>query len=237
MFGLFDPGNYILVDYAIELYKKRSKKKIDLSVGFKDTFGQECKPHFVGVWDTVSSVGWIFSPLNLPFTHKNPDIIIGRHALAIDERRAFFRQNSWIKAFPEQNLKELWFAGVHSDVGGGYPENESGLSKIAFEWMISEAKNAGLLIDERLYRDLLGGNAEFTKPDPHAPAHESLSGWWKLAELIPRRRWHPALKRERWMVPFFGHRYVPKDSECHPSVGERRSRAENNYSPRNLPPF
>ena len=45
---------------------------------------------FVGVWDTVSSVGWVENPLKLPYVTNNPDIEIGRHAIAIDEHRAFF---------------------------------------------------------------------------------------------------------------------------------------------------
>src|SRR5215510_9374897 len=50
--------------------------------------------HFVGVWDTVSSVGWIYNAVKFPFTRaaRNPDFNIVRHAMSIDERRAFFRQ-------------------------------------------------------------------------------------------------------------------------------------------------
>jgi len=46
-----------------------------------------------GVWDTVSSVGWIYDAVEFPYTARNPDIGIVRHAVSIDERRAFFRQN------------------------------------------------------------------------------------------------------------------------------------------------
>ena len=82
-----------------------------------------------------------------------PDIAIGRHAVAIDEHRAFFRTNLWVPiANPDEagpkDLKQVWFPGVHCDVGGGYPEPESGLSKIALQWMIEEARRAGLLLDD-----------------------------------------------------------------------------------------
>jgi uncharacterized protein (DUF2235 family) len=108
----------------------------NLAADFKSTFATRvCKPWFVGVWDTVSSIGWYENPLQLPFTGDNPDIEIGRHAIAIDERRAFFRTNLWIPKNPPPvhpgDLKQVWFPGVHGDVGGGYPEPESGLSKIA----------------------------------------------------------------------------------------------------------
>src|ERR1019366_1330126 len=101
-----------------------------------------CKPAFVGVWDTVSSVGWIENPLHVPYVSNNPDIEVGRHAVAIDERRAFFRTELWTlptdpaKAHGPKDLKQVWFPGVHCDVGGGYPELVSGLSKFALEWML-----------------------------------------------------------------------------------------------------
>ena len=45
------------------------------------------------------------------------------------------------------DVKQVWFAGVHSDIGGGYAEPESGLARIALAWMVREAKKAGLQID------------------------------------------------------------------------------------------
>jgi uncharacterized protein (DUF2235 family) len=51
-----------------------------------------------------------------------PDVPVIRHAVSIDERRAFFRQNLVHEsAAADQNVKQVWFTGVHSDVGGGYP--------------------------------------------------------------------------------------------------------------------
>ena len=90
--------------------------------------------------------------MKLPYSANNPDIAIGRHAVSIDERRAFFRTNLWRPDPPSadsgpKDLKQVWFPGVHCDVGGGYPEAESGLSKFALEWMVREAALVGLLID------------------------------------------------------------------------------------------
>jgi len=124
------------------------KDYFDLASEFRSTYGKAaCAPHFIGVWDTVSSVGWIDNPLHLPYSADNGDIQIGRHAVAIDERRAFFRNNLWRPRPPDggpKDLKQVWFPGVHCDIGGGYPEAESGLSKIALEWMFREAVAAGL---------------------------------------------------------------------------------------------
>ena len=92
--GLLTEDNEALIPYAIRMIKQ---KNIDFAVAadFKKTFSRDCKPHVVGVWDTVSSVGWVYNAVHFPFTTatRNPDFQIVRHAMSIDERRAFFRQN------------------------------------------------------------------------------------------------------------------------------------------------
>src|SRR3546814_19097292 len=50
------------------------------------------------------------------------------------------------KEWEPQDIEQRWFSGVHSDIGGGYPEKESGLSKIPLIWMIDEAEKAGLRV-------------------------------------------------------------------------------------------
>lgn len=148
MYGLIRAGNEPLVPYAIRMMMgvnraqaRNDKSAMDayfrLAGEFKATMGcVQCNPYFVGVWDTVSSVGWVENPLKLPFTANNPDIAIGRHAVAIDEHRAFFRTNLWKRPqdaagpWAPQDVKQVWFPGVHCDVGGGYAEVESGLSKL-----------------------------------------------------------------------------------------------------------
>ena len=69
------------------------------------------------------------------------------HALAIDERRTPFEPTLWMhKPKPGQTIEQVWFCGVHSDVGGGYPER--GLSDITLDWMIGKAKGVGLAFDK-----------------------------------------------------------------------------------------
>src|ERR1700688_1447885 len=109
MVGLLREDNEGLIPYAIRLMKTKplTDDVFKIAGKFKSTFSRDCRPHFVGVWDTVSSMGWIYN--------------IARHAISIDERRAFFRQNLFGSASPKnanQSVEEVWFAGVHSDVGG-----------------------------------------------------------------------------------------------------------------------
>src|SRR5262249_46661757 len=102
--------------------------------------------HFVGLWDTVSSVGWVWEPVHFPFTATNPSIDMIRHAVSVDERRQFFRQNLMFPAHG-QDLQEHWFAGVHADRGCGYPVEDGGLWRPPFQWILEEAQKAELLID------------------------------------------------------------------------------------------
>src|SRR5581483_1257814 len=204
----------------------------DLARSFKTTMSRACQPWFVGVWDTVSSVGWVANPLKLPFIANNPDIRIGRHAMAIDERRAFFRSHLWRPAGDPatagpKDLKQVWFPGVHCDVGGGYPESESGLSKLALQWMVDEAEKAQLLVDPAKKNEVLGGapGGRYAKPDTDGPIHESLTGLWHLAEVVPKRHfdWHTRVERHR--ANLWRPRTIPDGALVHPAVFQRR----NNY--------
>lgn len=120
---------------------------------FRKTYGRHCTIHFLGLWDSVKSFGWVYDPIFLPYTTNNPSINVVRHAIAIDERRTFFQKMPWgNRQFENQDVKEVWFAGVHGDVGGGHPEQQSGLAKIALKWMIDEALKSELCINENLNR-------------------------------------------------------------------------------------
>lgn len=135
MYGLIRKGNEPLVPYAIrmliainKLHQRASRRPnrksnrahaqrqeyFKRAAQFRRTFSvTDCKPRFVGVWDTISSVGWVGNPLRLPYTADNRDIDIGRHAISIDERRSFFRTNLWhprLRGGP-RDLKQVWFPG------------------------------------------------------------------------------------------------------------------------------
>jgi uncharacterized protein (DUF2235 family) len=239
-FGLLTAGNEAQVPYAIRLLKE-NPFRFGVAKAFKKTFSCECKPHFLGVWDTVSSVGWVYQAVGFPFTKlsSNPDLNIVRHAISIDERRAFFRQNVFGPPNnSSQDAQEVWFAGAHSDVGGGYPEPESQLSKIALRWMLCEAEHAGMIVDQTRKREILGAKTTYVAPDPESPnQHESLKGKWLLAELYPKLvskmdaagEWHKSL-----YINLGRHRRIDGDILIHESVDQRLQSTKIRYSPSSL---
>jgi len=111
----------------------------------------EVRIRFIGVWDTVDAVGGPFHTsdvINAVFHRfKFPDRILSDkvdqavHALSIDEARAAFGPVLW-EARP--NVEQVWFAGVHSNVGGGYPKQ--GMSLVTLDWIMQKAHQNGLRI-------------------------------------------------------------------------------------------
>lgn len=243
MYGLIRPMNESLVPYAIRMMLAIERARqgnskdaavirdyFELATSFKDTMSRTtCKPWFVGVWDTVSSIGWISNPLKLPFIANNPDIQIGRHAVSIDEHRAFFRNHLWrppdnvVTPIGPKDLQQVWFAGVHCDVGGGYAEPESALSKIPLDWMLQEAKASGLQVNEMRESEVLGssGTGKYVAPDPNGPAHESLTGAWNLAEFVPKQRYDYATGKTSYRMNLYRRRTIPPKSLVHDSVFAR----------------
>lgn len=240
MYGLVQKGNEPLIRYILRMFKKKKRDDSDFRIAeaFKRTFSRQCKIHFVGVWDAVSSVGWLYDPLTLPFTATNPDIEIGRQAISIDERRCAFRQNLWRpNANPPQDIQQIWFAGVHSDVGGGYPEPESGLAKIPLQWMLQEAESHGLLVNQSRKEQILGfSDSTMARPDCTAKLHVSLKGLWWILEVFPRRHLDMRLNppQWRWKIPLSSPRFIMQGAFIHPTVKDRIA-SVGGYRPVNLP--
>jgi acylphosphatase len=111
----------------------------------------------------------------------------------------------------DQDIKQVWFAGVHADIGGGYAKEESGLSKFPLNWMIDEAVKYGLDINPRTRNHLALGQNDagareiFVKPDAQAILHVSLTAAWRPLELIPKRvkyqEWKRRLKLDGFYIP------------------------------------
>jgi len=236
IYGMIRKGNEPLVPYAIRMLMGiqaangdpvKVRQYFDLAYEFNRTMScTKPRIRFVGVWDTVGSVGWVENPLHVPYEADNPQIEIGRHAISIDERRAFFRSHLWIASKnparehgPKDTL-QVWFPGVHCDVGGGYPEAESGLSKYPLKWMLDEAKAAGLQTSADKKMEVLGGggNPQYAPASPNALMHESLTGAWKIAEFIPKRHWN--WKESKWehRMNLFRRRTIPAGSWVHESA-------------------
>lgn len=165
--------------------------------------GRPANIHLLGLYDTVNSTGWISNPFNVPNTVNNTSVAHVRHALSLDERRSFFAPLLWGPAgnasyCPDARVQQVWFAGVHSDVGGGYAMDEAGLASCALDWMLGEATALGLRLAPGRCHDFIAKKRN--QPRPSAPAHRSDGGPWTLTEWLPRRRWNPARKTMRWQL-------------------------------------
>lgn len=262
LIGLLKPEQANMCDSAFGAYKRAaSENDLPLAWHFRRVIGARQMPiHYVGVWDSVASVivpradrFWIPSLETLPYTETNPSVGIFRHALALDERRRMFRVANWNEpqiykpnpfnaaSHKPQDIKQVWFAGVHSDIGGGYPEEESALSKISLIWMVDEAKAAGLHINTSMFNHLAKGTPRkgsshvYVAPDPAGMMHKSLSGGWWPLEFIPKsiqyREWQRRSLLGRY-IPQGEPRAVPPGHTLHPSVAARKA-ALADYRPVN----
>jgi uncharacterized protein (DUF2235 family) len=157
--GLLHTRNRYMLDDAYRLYRRRDPESHPRSMEseiFRRTYSREVRVHFIGVWDTVGALGIpstnfdIFNKiLNIEFHDVDLSSRINNafQALAIDERRRAFEPSIWRKQDGVccQRLEQVWFSGVHSNVGGGY--RDTGLSDIALRWMMDRAGECGLEFD------------------------------------------------------------------------------------------
>jgi len=124
---------------------------------FKQDHCYPAKITFLGVFDTVGALGVPGFEWATPRFHDvqlSDQVLCARHALAIDEPRMKFAPTLWEAAesgdTEDSRVKQVWFEGCHSDVGGGFPEGQTGLSDTALLWMAREARAAGLIFDTHL---------------------------------------------------------------------------------------
>ena len=218
---------------------------------------------FVGVWDTVASVivpradrFYLPSLEELAFTLVNPSVEIFRQAISIDERRCMFRLKKWddpqtykpvrfndvhAKA---QDILQVWFAGVHADIGGGYPEKQSGLSKYPLLWMIDEAVKSGIRVNQATVNQLAwgvqrkGSPFSYVEPDVRGDLHTSLKGAWWILEFLPKsakyKEWPARQAHFGYYIPDAEPRLIPDGAWIHASATQRMD-ALPSYRPVNLP--
>ena len=196
-----------LVEYASKRYHQHEPGRDDAEVdaGFRAAFARACPVHFIGVWDTVESLV-LNAGRTWHDTRLTPETTHACHAVAIDERRRDFPPCLWDETSRQdgQVLEQVWFAGVHSDVGGWY--DERGLSNIALQWMMGKARSCGMHVDEVALRH--PGH----QGDPLGKMHESFSGFW---------RFRGSRRRE-----------IPEGARIHRSVIARRDDEESSYAPK-----
>jgi uncharacterized protein (DUF2235 family) len=272
MLGLLRPELVHLTPYVWAIYANEGgaydvHSRFGGAARFREMF---CIPdvpriRLLGLWDTVSSFGWFWSFHALPYTANNPSVEQVRHAVALDEHRVAFATNLFYEGgqpAASARIRQVWFPGVHSDVGGGYPDAEGALSKVAFEWMIQEVLDiGGVRLDLATVKEVLGSTGKYSPADPRADAHESLEGLWHLMEWLPRRqrqkvedegthgdaqgpagsastsaaprRGRRRLWVTRWAFPhLYRRRPIPPGSWIHPAV--RQHQVGRKYDPRLL---
>ena len=224
--GILQRKNRHLSNRAFKIYKRKNNEdeaeffRKSYCWSQKDENGNFRDVYFIGVWDTVSALGFPFKALNSlnPFSarwHGFHDDVLSKHvkygyqALSIDDQRKIFHPKIWNESqkVEEQTIEQVWFAGVHSNVGGGY--RRSGLSDITLHWMAQKGENAGLILWDDHHKKVL------RSPDPQGKVYNSRSGFGKVY-----------LKKERT---------IAKNSRIHKSVCERMADEDSLYDPKNLP--
>ncbi len=184
---------------------------------------------FIGVWDTVDAVGTplqigdfinaVIHRFKFPDLHLSTTVVRACHALSLDDPRMSFTPVLWDESQEEptsSRISQVWFAGVHSNVGGGYPKQ--GLSLVAMDWMMWHARKEGLRIvpeDARTYND--HANVDDKLYNPRAGL--GMFYRWNLRDatkLCADAKVHPAI---------------------HLSALERVAHGTEDYAPGNLPPY
>ena len=223
--GLLRPDAIDRVDEAFALYRSGAEvahPRAREAVLFRRTWAAEevTAPHFIGVWDTVGALGnplrlngWLARRQRFHDTDLSSTVARAYQALAIDEQRRHFAATLWRrpKPVPGQVLQQVWFAGVHSNVGGGYPG--TGLSDLALIWMAERAGEAGLEFD-----------AMTAHPDPLEQPRQSRKGFYRLSPPYHRPIGEPA-------EPSAGQGATHQ--QLHPSVHEKYDR-QLDYRPPEL---
>ncbi len=189
---------------AYKLYKNpKEKPDGEVSAQFRTNYAlcQQAPIHFVGVWDTVGSLGLpksIFGFIkdkHLFFDNKIGSIIkTARHALSIDELREDFEPTIWEQDYYKKvDLKQVWFAGVHADVGGSYPPDEQGqnLSDIPMIWMKNEAEKQNLQFQPHINHVQLNPLAKQNKED--SLLYKILGQ--KPRKIVPNTHIHQSVKQ------------------------------------------
>lgn len=219
--GILKRAHANLISQAWEVYKSpRDEHHPDgnAAKAFRERYAQASNQvHFVGVWETVGALGIPFSFMGLFEEHDEfydtkmgSNVSIARHAMAIDEQREDFEPTIWTPRVGV-DLKQVWFAGVHADLGGSYPpDTETGVltSDTALGWMLKQASQAGLSLEPHISDSLSNG--------VKGTLHKSRTGVFRLKKPLSRPLFIPG-----------------KPTLIHPSVRERYE-SDQNYRPEKL---
>lgn len=213
--GILRPEHRDKVKDAYRLYRSRKpedRPSEQAAEAFRRAHSHpDAEIAFIGVWDTVGALGIPIDGFRPPLLSRRwtfHDTTLSRsvhnayHAISIDERRRPFVPTLWVKKVaadgtveepPEhQTICQVWFAGVHSDVGGGYAD--PALSEIPLLWMADRASACGLVLKPdhlvvstgRVDEDKRRNGIELV-PDPCGPKHDSMTRFYRLLGPLDRR--------------------------------------------------
>lgn len=230
--GLTRANDAEAVTQAYDLYRQSVDDKGRAAAAKFKAAQREVPVYFIGVWDTVGALGVpAFSRYGLlrkavggllkgtKYAHGFHDETLGAHvthayqALGVDEQRGAFAPSVWkSNGTPRPHVEQVWFAGVHCNVGGGYLD--CGLSDHALLWMATKAMDAGLLLNQRYL-------AMRVDPNCHGELRESRERGYKLMPRHLRPIGQPDTLNER----------------IHQSAIDRMQHPTNDYRPSNLAPI
>ena len=210
--------------FLIKKHNVQTKTPTILKGTFKDV-----EIEFIGVWDTVSAVGVPIDEMrnNLFFAHHafvdhklNPLVQHACHALAIDEKRHTFKPELWDQSSEKDKnrIEQVWFSGVHTNIGGGYPKDQ--LSLVSLEWMMQKATEYGLVFRKSRKEEVS------KKSNYNGTMYDSRSGVAALYRYKPRD------------IQQLTDKFIPENvrgANIHISAYLRIKDSSANYSPANLP--
>jgi uncharacterized protein (DUF2235 family) len=202
---------------------------------------------FVGVWDTVAAYGlpmdemtrgisnWVW-PLELPNRILSPRVRCARHALALDDERTTFHPVLWTEegesrpaapsTIDDERLVQVWFVGMHANVGGGYPDDA--VSFVPLSWLVEESVKHGLVFKTAPFADPDSIKWITSSQDKDGRLYDSRSG------LGAYYRYGPRKVSDLCNDPAVGVSVpLPK---IHESVFDRIDSGCNAYAPIGLPP-
>ena len=233
-----------LVDEAFEAYKKfNTNPKLAENLKKDATKSHGVVPiHFIGIWDTVVALGfpkrtdvtgpvvamlnaifWVAEkvldmiwPHNFYYYRLTKNVKHAYQALAIDDERTAFWPYVWREAGREkESVEQVWFSGMHSNVGGGYPR--SGMASVPLYWMMLRAEKDGLLFEQ----DAL--QMAFDDSNAHGRMYDSRSGFGSFYRYHPREIEQLCQGRMEGNI------------QLHQSVIERLNERTDNYAPGQIP--
>ncbi|MDH5433040.1 MAG: DUF2235 domain-containing protein [Gammaproteobacteria bacterium] len=217
LFGLLPKSRPELIQEAYDIYKisNKNKRKKAADSFLSKNHNMWVKIKFLGVWDTVYALGlpvkaldWFMNKIpglkhNFHNQKLSPSVENAYHALAIDEERKVFSPSLWDKELLDhQKMQQVWFCGVHTDVGGGYKEQN--LSDIPFVWMLQKAQQHGFLIYPHHKVDI--------SQDADGVMHDSRNG---IAAAYPKkvRSWNNEIHGQLFIHQSVLQRTLNKDNK------------------------